>query len=83
MPNQQELEDNDDLFEPVCPKCGNTTVLSEKCHEITCQGGYIDESDEDYCLEGTVMVKCSECQGTGFITWCPACGTDLTGKKLA
>lgn len=83
MPNQQELEDFEDQFEAVCPNCGNTTIFSEKCHELACENGYIDESDEDFCVEGSIMVPCSECGGTGFITWCPACGADLTAKKLS
>jgi predicted RNA-binding Zn-ribbon protein involved in translation (DUF1610 family) len=84
MPNQQEHEDwDEDIHEAgSCPKCGHSPVQSRPCDQIQCEDGYIDESDEDYCLPGIVLVKCSECRGTGFIMWCPACGVDLTGQKV-
>lgn len=66
----------EDLEADTCPKCGHYPINREKCHEITCEDGFIDESDEDFLVEGTNVVKCSECKGTGYLRWCPECGHD-------
>ena len=61
-----------------CPKCGANTH-SRNCSEIMCEGGGIDESDEDYLLPGSSIVACDTCKGTGIERWCPKCGEDLSG----
>lgn len=66
-----------EIDELYCPKCGHHTH-SRHCSEITCEGGVIDESEEDYMLPGTSIVCCENCGGTGIERWCPACGEDLT-----
>lgn len=74
--------DYDIDFETSCPKCNRSPIHSRSCPEILCQGGMIDESDEHYCTEGTVMVCCQECNGTGRHVWCPHCGADLSGENV-
>jgi len=61
-----------------CPKCGHNTH-SRRCSEITCNDGGIDESEEDYMIEGSVIVECDVCKGTGIERWCPKCGAELSG----
>jgi len=67
----------DDLY---CPKCQCNTN-SRDC-ENWCEDGFHDESEEDYCEPGTIMVKCEECRGTGIERWCPQCGENLSGHKF-
>lgn len=72
------MSDEIEQYEASCPHCGHYPLNCRDCSEITCQEGFIDESEEDYCLPGTVMVECEECKGKGRILWCPACNADLT-----
>lgn len=67
-----------EIDELECPKCG-TNTHSRDCGELDCQDGYNDVSEEEYCNPGTIMIKCSECKGTGIERWCPNCGEDLSG----
>lgn len=76
------MSDDIEQYEATCPHCGHYPIHRRDCSEITCQEGFIDESDEDYCLPGTVMVECEECFGTGCVLWCPACGADLTKHQF-
>lgn len=62
-----------------CAKCGHHSTHSRRCSEITCEEGYIDESDEDFLLPGTNMAQCETCKGSGIERWCPSCGADLSG----
>lgn len=64
-----------------CPKCGCNTH-SRDCNELGCEDGYHDESEEDYCEPGTIMVKCHECKGTGIERWCPKCGDNLSDHSF-
>jgi hypothetical protein len=64
-----------------CPKCGHSPVHYRDCINW-CEEGYFDESDEDFLLPGSSMVKCPECRGTGVETWCPHCGENLSGVKI-
>lgn len=75
------FEDFEIINQP-CPKCGHDHINRAGCSSIFCDDGLIDESDEDFCIEGTIMRKCPECLGTSFIMWCPSCGTNLTGLKI-
>lgn len=75
-------DEYDILDEVTCNKCNQSPVHACTCTAIACEDGMIDESDEDFCVEGTVMVPCNECQGTGRIIWCPHCGADLSGEKI-
>lgn len=71
-----------DIDDIPCPHCDNLFTHSRRCSEITCEGGFIDDSDEDYLLPGTNIVECEECKGTGIERWCPHCGRNLSGIKI-
>lgn len=71
-----------DLDDISCPGCGNDTTHSRPCSEITCEDGGIDESAEDFLKEGTNVVPCDTCKGTGIERWCPSCGKDLSGVEI-
>lgn len=75
------MQDDYEIDDLECPDCGHQTH-SRRCSEIMCEGGGIDESDEDYLLPGTNIVTCETCQGTGIERWCPNCGKDLTGHHF-
>lgn len=70
-----------DIYDLYCPKCQCNTH-SRDCTEWGCEEGFHDESEEDYCEPGTIMVKCQECNGTGIERWCPQCGENLSGYKF-
>ncbi len=77
------MSDNYDIDDELqCPNCGHSPLHSRRCDNIHCYNGFIDESDEDYCKEGTVMVPCDECQGTGIERWCPKCSANLSGHHF-
>jgi DnaJ-class molecular chaperone len=77
MSTEYDLDD-----ELSCPACGHSPLHSRRCSNIHCQGGSVDESDEDYMLEGSVLVICEECKGTGVERWCPKCGENLSGHEF-
>lgn len=62
--------------ERPCRKCGHAPTHWRQCSELGCEDGAIDESEEEYCVEGSVLVRCETCHGTGQEHWCPACGAD-------
>jgi hypothetical protein len=64
-----------------CPDC-ETHLHSRSCSEIMCEGGVVDESDEDYLLPGTAQAVCDTCKGTGIERWCPGCGKDFSGHHF-
>ena len=51
------MQDDFEIDDLECPDCGHQTH-SRHCSEIMCEGGGIDESDEDYLLPGTNVVTC-------------------------
>lgn len=71
-----------DIDELSCPECGHYGTHSRRCSNIECEGGGIDESDEDYMLPGSVIGLCDTCKGTGIERWCPGCGAGLSGHQF-
>lgn len=71
-----------EILQANCTKCDSEILHTRRCSNILCEGGYIDESEEDYLLPGTEMIECDICNGSGHETWCPKCGTDLSGEHL-
>jgi RecJ-like exonuclease len=74
-----EYEIDDDCR---CSNCGHSPIHFRTCQELGCEEGWFDESEEEYCLPGTVMAMCQECNGTGIEKWCPKCGKNLSGLEL-
>lgn len=66
-----------------CPKCG-TETNSRHCIGLSCDDGYVDESEDDPInfMEGEEYYPCRECHGTGIERWCPHCGWQWRGEKL-
>lgn len=75
------MDDDYEIDGIECPKCGHNT-RSRCCTDVACEGGGIDDSDEDYLLPGTNITLCENCKGTGIERWCPNCGVDLTGQHF-
>lgn len=73
------MEEYELNYDDSCPKCGHSPLKYRDCIELSCEDGYIDESDENYELQGTTVVKCDTCNGSGIEQWCPKCGKDLSG----
>ncbi len=70
-----EFDYNDD----ECPSCRHRPTHIRDCDE--CEQGLIDISDEEFQIEGTSYIKCSNCNGQGVEHWCPKCGYDLILDK--
>lgn len=77
------MEDDFDVDEIHCPKCG-TNTRSRHCRALYCDDGYIDEYEDDAInfSPGESLVKCDECHGTGIQRWCPDCGWEWRGESL-
>jgi len=73
MDNDYELDD------VACPKCGHSPTHSRRCTQLGCNDGYIDmhEHDDPLWYDEGEEEKCDECNGTGVEKWCPKCGFDL------
>lgn len=69
-------------YDNPCPKCGHEPTHYRDCSELGCEDGAIDESEEDFCLPGTVLVSCETCHGTGIEQWCPKCGYEFRNKDF-
>lgn len=78
------MEDYELLYECSCPKCGHSPIHQRDCSNLMCQDGFEDEYDDDPInfYPGESIISCNECKGTGFQTWCPNCGKDLTGYEF-
>lgn len=76
-------DDEYEIDDTPCPKCGHHTTRSRTCDEVGCDDGYIDEHDEDPInfAPGQAYEVCQECRGTGHVRWCPKCGCDLNQFK--
>ncbi len=76
-----EFEDDFEIDDVGCPKCGSET-RSRNCHALYCEDGYIDEYEEDAInfAPGEEFVRCNECYGTGIERWCPKCGWEWKGE---
>ena len=75
------LDDDIEIADIDCPKCGNYTNR-KPCFAIHCEDGYIDESEYDPInyVPGELYFKCDECNGHGSFLWCPKCGYDLLNE---
>ncbi len=65
----------------VCPKCGNEFYHYRDCDK--CENGYCDSYNDDAInnpIEGENVYKCSECNGKGFIEWCPKCRYEFNNQ---
>lgn len=78
------MEEEYDIDDVSCLKCGNEQIHSRDCTNIFCEGGYIDDSEEDPINygPGESEHRCPECRGTEIERWCPKCGANLSGVKL-
>ncbi|MBO0930342.1 hypothetical protein [Fibrella aquatilis] len=65
------------VYDLACPQCGHEPVYRRDCISLVCEDGMVDESEDDFCLPGTILIECSECNGHGDHLWCPQCGYDL------
>ena len=64
--------------EEQCPKCGQEPTRARRCSVIGCDDGWIDRFDEDpLWYDQDKPEFCDECQGTGWVRWCPNCGHDM------
>jgi len=75
--------DDFEIMDGPCPKCGHGQLRYRDCTNF-CEDGMLDEADFDAInfMPGEEVYPCQECKGTGSVTWCPKCGTDLTGVDL-
>ena len=72
------MNDDFELGDEVCPKCGHSPTHIRRCAVMSCDDGWIDLYDEDplwYDVGEEEM--CEDCGGTGVEHWCPNCGFDL------
>lgn len=76
-----EFEDDFEIDDVGCPKCGSET-RSRNCDALYCEDGYIDEYEEDAInfAPGEEFMRCNECFGTGIQRWCPKCGWEWKGE---
>lgn len=76
------FDDDIELDEIHCPKCG-TNTRSRSCTSLGCDDGYHDDYEDDplWFDEGDYS-KCDECSGTGIERWCPDCGWRWRGERL-
>lgn len=69
-------EDYWDLDAP-CKKCGHAPTRRKDCPALDCEDGEIDEHEDDPInYPPGSFQDCNECNGTGFVDWCPKCGAD-------
>lgn len=65
--------------ETACPACKKPFIHYSFCPELGCDGGVIDEYEDDAINYGPgSFTTCRECGGAGFIYWCPGCGANIT-----
>lgn len=78
MPYDYDYELDVDL---ACPLCGHSPTHFRSCSGHGCDGGWVDEADEDPInfSPGESRVVCIECWGFGVERWCPACDCDIAG----
>lgn len=74
------MDDDYQLSDTVCPKCGHEPTHYRTCSNFGCEDGYIDDWEDDAInfSMGESYSMCQECWGTGIEKWCPKCGTDLS-----
>ena len=82
------IDDDVELSDCECPKCGKRPIYEQVCHVCGGEGHreYIDapeEWGEDCPSEVNHLIECRECSGYGFHRWCPKCGTDYQKAKAA
>lgn len=77
------IDDEIDLDDRPCPKCGAYEVCSRGCDEIHCDDGWCDEYEDDAInyAPGEEYTMCRECFGTGVLIWCRKCGFDITAHQ--
>ena len=75
------MDDYYEDYDSPCPHCGHSPTRWRDCSTLGCDDGYIDDYEYDpmWYEPGDVSV-CSECHGTGVVSWCPQCGKDLQEK---
>ena len=78
------FEDDYELDDEACPKCGHSPTHSRRCAQMGCEDGYIDmhEYDDPLWYDEGEEEMCRECYGTGVEKWCPSCGLDLQRARL-
>lgn len=72
-------EDSVSHLDMTCPKCGSGEGRSQRCQNIHCDDGQIDDHEEDPINSppGT-FYDCPECKGQGACHWCSECGYHFT-----
>ncbi len=71
----------EDNYDYSCPHCEHEFIRQRHCTNF-CQDGFHDESDEDFMVEGTILISCPVCYGTGLERWCLKCGKDINPSDL-
>lgn len=75
------MSDEWEYADKPCPNCGEE-MRSSSCY-AGCDDGYFDGYEDDplWYDEGD-MIPCNECNATGYLVWCAACGWDDNFKRL-
>jgi len=79
------MEDYDEDDENECPYCHHSPIRRRECTNIHCENGFEDMYEDDpinHPEPDQDLVKCSDCDGTGFEVWCPNCGHELSDKSF-
>lgn len=74
----------DDYDGEGCPQCGHYPTHARRCSVVGCDDGWIDmhEYDDPLFFDEGETEMCEECNGTGWLRWCPSCGCDLQRAHL-
>ena len=67
-------ENTEEENDVTCKECGYSPVHYRDQCPSWCEDGYFDDSDGIFLKPGTNLIKCDECDGKGFLRWCPECG---------
>jgi hypothetical protein len=67
-----------ELDDTTCENCGHYPTHRRECTAIGCEGGTISETDEFYAIPE----NCDECNGKGYLHWCPQCGEDVEAEEV-
>lgn len=71
VPWELPPEYHDEPAGPPCPVCG-CEMGWERCHEVGCEDGYVDEYDDDPInTDPGDVTPCPECKGRGGYYVCP------------